>query len=120
MGGVTLSEMRSAYEVTQAAKNWEIIVGKSDYFLICDPSAQNQLQFAKFGFKILSKNRMRGIFSNWYITTNFIFNIFILYEKRKNLIKRNLEGFRSISSVNHTFDAFLSQKSSTYVGIFYW
>lgn len=32
MGGVTLSEMRSAYEVTQAAKNWEIIVGNSDNF----------------------------------------------------------------------------------------
>jgi len=45
---------------------------------ICDPSAQNQSQVGKFGFKILSKNHMEGIFSNWYIITNVNFNIFIL------------------------------------------
>ena len=27
MGGVSFSEIRSAYEVTAAAKNWEIIIG---------------------------------------------------------------------------------------------
>ena len=50
---------------------------------------------------------MRGIFSNWYITTNFNFNIFILYEKHKNLNQRNPEGY---------FDAFLSQTDSTHAG----
>lgn len=27
MGGASYSEMRSAYEVTNAVKNWEVIVG---------------------------------------------------------------------------------------------
>ena len=27
MGGVSYSEMRSVYEVTNAVKNWEVIVG---------------------------------------------------------------------------------------------
>src|SRR6218665_816682 len=32
------------------------------YNYICDTYAQNQSQVVKFGFKILSKNHMRGIF----------------------------------------------------------
>ena len=59
-------------------------------FVKCGPSAQNQSQVAKF--KILNKNHMRGIFSNRYISTKFNFNIFILYEKHKNVNQRNLEG----------------------------
>lgn len=29
VGGISYSEMRSAYEVTAAVKNWEVIVGRS-------------------------------------------------------------------------------------------
>lgn len=29
VGGVCFSEIRCAYEVTQAAKNWEVICGES-------------------------------------------------------------------------------------------
>lgn len=29
VGGITFSEMRCAYEVTNAVKNWEVIVGSS-------------------------------------------------------------------------------------------
>jgi len=29
VGGVCFSEIRCAYEVTQAVKNWEVICGKS-------------------------------------------------------------------------------------------
>jgi len=36
---------------------------------------------------------MRDFFSNRYITTNFNFNVFILYEKNKNLNQINLEGY---------------------------
>jgi len=28
VGGLTFSEMRTAYEVTNACKNWEVIIGK--------------------------------------------------------------------------------------------
>ena len=28
VGGLTFSEMRAAYEVTNACKNWEVIVGE--------------------------------------------------------------------------------------------
>lgn len=28
VGGITYSEMRAAYEVTKAVKNWEVIIGK--------------------------------------------------------------------------------------------
>lgn len=28
IGGMTFSEMRSAYEVTKNSKNWEVIIGK--------------------------------------------------------------------------------------------
>jgi len=31
VGGCTFSEMRTAYEVTNAVKNWEVIVGKCKY-----------------------------------------------------------------------------------------
>jgi|688.fasta_scaffold702801_2 hypothetical protein len=33
MGGASYSEMRSAYEVTNAVKNWEVIVGKNFSYL---------------------------------------------------------------------------------------
>ena len=28
VGGITYSEMRSAYEVTKAVKNWEVVLGE--------------------------------------------------------------------------------------------
>jgi len=42
--------------------------------------------------EIVQKPYERHFFQNWYITTNFNFIIFILYEKPKNLNQINREG----------------------------
>lgn len=34
VGGITYSEMRAAYEVTKAVKNWEVIIGKISWPLV--------------------------------------------------------------------------------------
>lgn len=34
VGGVCFSEIRCAYEVTNAMKNWEVIIGESSFFLL--------------------------------------------------------------------------------------
>lgn len=34
VGGVCFSEIRSAYEVTNAKQNWEVIIGKYTFFYV--------------------------------------------------------------------------------------
>ena len=33
VGGMSYSEMRSAYEVSQSTKNWDVLIGQLLYFL---------------------------------------------------------------------------------------
>ena len=66
--------------------------------IICDSSAQNQSQVAKFGFKILSKNHTRGIFPIETLLQILIL-IYVFHMKTiKILIKEALKGtIKSIS-----------------------
>lgn len=43
IGGTTFSEIRCAYEVTNAVKNWEVIIGKfmKDYFCLSQAMVDN-------------------------------------------------------------------------------
>ena len=71
VGGISFSELRTAYEVTKLSKNWEVIIGK--YF-------QNNLHY----FVLL------------FVLTNFYSALIIVY---LNPMKFNLNVLLSISSI---------------------